>query len=77
MGEFTPEMQEKLDAMFPLYEKPEAPSYRIEEQFRGLAANLLMDQAGAKTAHAKRSLSLALTEIETACMYAVKAVHQG
>lgn len=77
MGEFTPEMQEKLDAAFPLYEKEGTPTHTVKLKFRGIAADLLMDQASVKTGHAKRSISVALTELETACMYAVKALHQG
>jgi hypothetical protein len=77
MGEFTPEMQEKIDAAFPLYEKEGTPTHTVKLKFRGVAADLLMDQARATTGHAKRSLAEALTLLETASMFAVKALHQG
>ena len=75
--ELTPEIVAKMDEMFSIYEKPDSATYPIKTKFRNLAAELLTAQKRYSSPAAKRSVSLALTEIETACMYAVKAVHQG
>ena len=75
--ELPKEIEQKIAEMFPLYEKPDQPTYALKLKFRNLAAELLLKQRDATSQAAKRSISLALTELETASMYAVKAVHQG
>ena len=75
--ELSAEQVEKLDAMFPIYEKPESETAAIKRDFRRIAANLLGKQSGLQTGHAKRSIAEALTLLETASMFVVKAVHQG
>lgn len=72
-----PGHREKVEAMFPIYEKSDSPTAEIKRGFQRIAYRLLQIQDATTSQAAKRSVSLALTEIETASMYAVKAVHQG
>lgn len=77
MTQLSPADQDRIAAMFPIYEKPETPTAVLKLAFRELAAQILTTQNESQTQAAKRSCSLALTELETASMYAVKALHQG
>ena len=69
--------ESKINAMFPQYEDPTSPQFALKGDFRSLAGHLMEMQEAAKTGHAKRSLAEALTLLETASMFAVKALHQG
>jgi len=73
----TQEDIEKAAKLFPIYEAADTQTARVKSFFRELACGILDIQRNAKTPEAKRSASIALTELETASMYAVKAIHQG
>ena len=68
---------EKIDAMFPMHAGDNPDSMALKGDFRSLAGQLMARQETAQSQAAKRSLAEALTLLETASMYAVKAVHQG
>lgn len=77
MGEFHEDDIKRVEALFPIYEAPEKATAVMKTRFRALALAVLDVARNATTPEAKRSAALALTEIETASMYAVKALHQG
>lgn len=77
MGEENQEDRARVEKLFPIYEDPTAPTALLKARFRETAMAVLAIARAATTPEAKRSTALALTEIETASMYAVKALHQG
>jgi two-component sensor histidine kinase len=75
--EASAETQERVQAMFPIYEDPTSQTAMMKQDFANIATRLISLQGRARTAHGKRSLAEALTLLETASMFAVKALHQG
>lgn len=69
--------ESKIDAMFPMHRADIPETMALKGDFRSLAGQLMARQEAATTGHAKRSFAEALTLLETASMFAVKAVHQG
>ena len=68
----------ELDAMFPMHAGDNEKTTAIKGNIRSVAGFLCALRADPATSPAaKRSLSLALTELETASMYAVKSANQG
>lgn len=68
---------ERVAAMFPIYEAADSDTARLKENFRSIAETLCAAQENATTDYAKRSFAEALTQLETASMFAVKGLHQG
>lgn len=68
---------EKIDTMFPMHAGDEPETMALKGDFRSLAGQLMAKQESVESPAAKRSLAEALTLLETASMFAVKAVHQG
>jgi hypothetical protein len=72
-----PEDMKKIDAAFPIYEVQDSPIADMKRAFRAVAIRVLEIQRESKSPDAKRSAAVAFTELETASMFAVKAIHQG
>lgn len=75
--ELPPAQEAEVQARFPIYEDGDSPTAIVKRRFQDVARQLILLRDKATTPHAGRSASVALTELETASMYAVKALHQG
>lgn len=74
---YNQEDVERAKKLFPIYEARPHPAVVLKECFQAVAMRIMAIQREAKTPEAKRSASVALTDLETSSMYAVKALHQG